>query len=84
VLTAREMEVLQLLARGCTYADTAHHLGISVHTVSTHVRNTYRKLSVHSAPAAVARFASRASAWSMVVFPAPETPVIRPGAKNGS
>jgi DNA-binding CsgD family transcriptional regulator len=55
MLTAREMQVLRLLAQGCSYADVAKHLGISVHTVGTHVENTHRKLSVHTAAAAVAR-----------------------------
>lgn len=54
-LTPREIEVLRLLARGCSYAVIAHELGISEHTVTTHIKNTYRKLDVHSARAAVYR-----------------------------
>jgi DNA-binding NarL/FixJ family response regulator len=54
-LTGREMEVLQLLARGCTYIQVADHLCMSVHTVESHVKNVYRKLNVHSARAAVWR-----------------------------
>lgn len=52
-LTQREIEVLNLLARGLTYALIAARLGISEHTVTTHIKNTYRKLDVHSARAAV-------------------------------
>ena len=52
-LTGRETEVLRLLARGCTYAQAARQLGTSAHTVGTHVKNAYRKLDVHNAPAAV-------------------------------
>ena len=52
-LTAREADVLRLLARGRTYAQAAAELGMSAHTVSTHVKNAYRKLDVHSAGAAV-------------------------------
>ena len=52
-LTDRELEVLARLARGCTYARTAEELGMSAHTVASHVKNLYRKLDVHSAPAAV-------------------------------
>jgi DNA-binding CsgD family transcriptional regulator len=52
-LTARDMEVLRLLARGRTYAQAAVELGMSAHTVATHVRNTYRKLDAHTAAAAV-------------------------------
>ena len=52
-LTAREAEVLRLLARGLTYAQAARVLGMSVHTAATHVKNAYRKLDVHTAAAAV-------------------------------
>lgn len=52
-LTVREIEVLRLIARGCTYSRVAIELGMSAHTVGTHVKNAYRKLDVHSAAAAV-------------------------------
>jgi DNA-binding CsgD family transcriptional regulator len=52
-LTAREADVLRLLARGRTYAQAAAELGMSAHTLATHVKNAYRKLDVHSAAAAV-------------------------------
>ena len=52
-LTAREADVLRMLARGRTYAQAAEELGMSAHTVGTHVKNAYRKLDVHSAAAAV-------------------------------
>lgn len=54
-LTNREAAVLLLLAQGCTYAKAADRLGISLHTVTSHVKNAYRKLEVHSAAAAVMR-----------------------------
>jgi DNA-binding CsgD family transcriptional regulator len=54
-LTARETELLKLLARGCTYIQASDRLGVSVHTVESHVKNVYRKLNVHSARAAVWR-----------------------------
>ncbi|HEX6318073.1 MAG TPA: helix-turn-helix transcriptional regulator [Burkholderiales bacterium] len=54
-LTAREIEVLRLLARGCTYSQVADRLGMSAHTVGTHIKNAYRKLDVHSGRAAVWR-----------------------------
>jgi len=47
-LSARELEVLQLVARGCTYQETGKHLGITVTTVQAHVRNIYGKLDVHN------------------------------------
>jgi len=52
-LTAREADVLRLIARGHTYGKVADELGVSAHTVGTHVKNAYRKLEVHSAAAAV-------------------------------
>ena len=54
-LTLREVEVLWLIARGCTYDKAAAQLGISAHTVAAHIKNIYRKLDVHSAGAAVMR-----------------------------
>jgi len=54
-LTSREADVLQLLARGCTYSQIGDRLGVSLHTVESHVKNVYRKLEVHSARAAVWR-----------------------------
>ncbi|GIH98197.1 response regulator transcription factor [Planobispora takensis] len=45
-LSTRESEVLQLLADGCTYQQIAHRLGISVHTVNTHLRRIRAKSGV--------------------------------------
>jgi LuxR family transcriptional regulator, maltose regulon positive regulatory protein len=55
MLTARECDVLRLLADGCSYEQIAARLGISVHTVGTHLKNTYRKLGVRRATEAVTR-----------------------------
>ena len=55
MLTERERDVLLLLAQGCTYVEIAQRLGISAHTVGTHVKHCYRKLGVRSAAHAVAR-----------------------------
>ena len=54
-LTAREIDVVRLLAKGCTYSRVAQLLGISEHTVASHIKNVYRKLDVHTAAAAVFR-----------------------------
>ncbi len=54
-LTRRESEVLHLIAFGCTYAQTADRLGVSLHTVGSHIKNAYRKLGVRSGAAAVMR-----------------------------
>jgi DNA-binding NarL/FixJ family response regulator len=45
-LTAREVEILQLLTAGCTNGDIAHHLVIAEQTVKFHVGNILRKLNV--------------------------------------
>ncbi|MHC4479887.1 MAG: response regulator [Planctomycetota bacterium] len=48
VLTAREREVLQLLAEGMSGKSIAASLNISVKTVSTHRRNIMRKLGLNN------------------------------------
>jgi DNA-binding NarL/FixJ family response regulator len=45
-LTAREREVLQLIARGYTYRETGESLFISVKTVESHVGSVLRKLQL--------------------------------------
>lgn len=55
MLTPREIEVLHHLARGKSYAEVGVALGVSLNTVTSHVKNTYRKLEVHTAAAAVMR-----------------------------
>lgn len=52
-LSPREMEVLRLVARGCSYQETGSCLGITTTTVQAHVRNLYGKLDVHSKTEAV-------------------------------
>ena len=54
-LSLREADVVRLLAKGCSYAEIAQRLGISAHTVGTHIKSAYRKLGVHCAAAAVMR-----------------------------
>jgi len=52
-LSPREQEVLELIARGFSYADIARLTGVSVHTVQTHIKNLYGKLAVTSKSEAV-------------------------------
>lgn len=54
-LTDREREILQLMVDGQTMPAIAQRLGVSFHTIDTHVRHIYRKLHVHSATGAVAK-----------------------------
>ncbi len=52
-LTARELQVLQLLARGLANKQIALQLGISEHTVKFHVSSIYARLGVSSRTEAV-------------------------------
>src|SRR5262249_42275886 len=52
VLTAREMEVLKLVAEGCTNKAVANQLGLSDKTVDRHLSNIFDKLGVSSRAAA--------------------------------
>ena len=53
LLSPREQDVLSLIARGFSYAEIARLQQVSVHTVQTHIKNLYAKLSVHSKNEAV-------------------------------
>jgi DNA-binding CsgD family transcriptional regulator len=53
-LTSREMQILQLLARGCTNAQLARRLHRSQKTIDHHVSAILEKLEVHSRTEAVA------------------------------
>jgi len=55
MLSPREIEVLHHLARGLSYAKVGAELGVSANTVTSHIKNAYRKLEVHTAAAAVMR-----------------------------
>lgn len=45
-LTRREIEVLDLIIRGCSNQEIAHSLFVSVHTVKTHMQNIFKKMDV--------------------------------------
>jgi LuxR family transcriptional regulator, maltose regulon positive regulatory protein len=47
-LTPRELEILQLLATGLTYAQTADKLTITNNTLKTHIKRIYSKLNVQN------------------------------------
>lgn len=52
-LSARETEILSFIAKGFSFSEIGGLLGISTHTVTTHVKNIYKKLAVHSRGEAV-------------------------------
>jgi DNA-binding NarL/FixJ family response regulator len=47
-LTARETEVLRLVAKGMSYKQIAEKLVVSHRTVQNHVQNTLGKLQLHN------------------------------------
>jgi DNA-binding NarL/FixJ family response regulator len=47
-LTARELEVLRLIAAGHTNSEIGDQLFISPTTVARHITNIYTKLGIHS------------------------------------
>jgi DNA-binding NarL/FixJ family response regulator len=55
-LTARELEIFDMLVRGMNNASVARHLAISVKTVETHRAHIMKKLHIHSL-AEMTRFA---------------------------
>lgn len=52
-LSARELEVMSLIAGGHTNGEIAAHLFLAEKTVKNHVRHIYSKLGVDSRPAAI-------------------------------
>ena len=55
VLTAREREVIALLARGMTNKEIAAELFITTNTVKRHLKSIFEKLDVHTRSAAAAK-----------------------------
>ena len=54
-LTPHEVRLMKLLAEGHNYKTAAAELGVSVNTVSFHMKRIYEKLHVHSKSEAVAK-----------------------------
>ena len=54
-LTTRELETLKYLVDGMSYKMIAEKCFVSIDTVSSHVKNIYKKLQVHSKSEAVAK-----------------------------
>jgi DNA-binding NarL/FixJ family response regulator len=58
-LTAREEETLILLTKGYSNKEIADHLGLSIETVRSHLKNIYTKMHVRSRAEAVAHYMSK-------------------------
>ena len=54
-LTPHETRLLKLLVEGHTYKTAAAELGVSINTISFHMKHVYEKLQVHSKSEAVAK-----------------------------
>lgn len=54
-LSRRELELLQLIAKGSSYVTCAEVMRISLATVQTHIRNMYRKLEVNNQRQAIVK-----------------------------
>lgn len=52
-MTSREVEVLELMARGLTHRQIALRLGIADKTARNHMTNVYEKLEIHGRAQAV-------------------------------
>jgi DNA-binding NarL/FixJ family response regulator len=55
-LSAREQEVLDMLARGFLYKEISDQLGLGLGTIKTYVRRIYEKLHVQSRTEAVIKY----------------------------
>jgi DNA-binding NarL/FixJ family response regulator len=55
-LSNRENEVLHLLMDGLSYKQIASACNVSLDTISTHIRNIYSKLNIHSRSELAAKF----------------------------
>jgi len=55
-LSLRQMQILELLCQGKTMSQISRSLGLSFHTVRTHVTRSYQKMKVANRTAAVVAF----------------------------
>jgi DNA-binding NarL/FixJ family response regulator len=76
-LSQRELDVLGLIAQGCSNREAAVRLFISEATVKTHVLHIYAKLGVNDRAAAVA------TGFGRGLLPRPGRPADRPDGKAG-
>jgi two-component system, NarL family, nitrate/nitrite response regulator NarP len=62
LLSERQLDVLKLLADGCSYEEIGSRLFITVNTVKFHVRSIFERLAVSNRMAAARVFAERSAA----------------------
>ena len=56
LLSTREKEVLELLAKGLLYKEIAEKLGVTHETIKKHLKNIYQKLHVQNKVEALNKF----------------------------
>ena len=56
LLSQREKEVLELLAKGLSYKEIASQLGVTMETIKKHLKNIYQKLHVQNKIEALNKF----------------------------
>ncbi len=79
-LTARELEVMRLLARGMSNTDIARELFLGDATIKTHVARIFAKLSLHDRPKPSCSPTKPASSTPATGKPCtPEAPAAPPG-----
>jgi DNA-binding NarL/FixJ family response regulator len=59
LMSARQLEILDLLAAGEPYKAIGDRMGLSIHTVRGYIRRIYEKLQVHTRTEAVAKYLQR-------------------------
>lgn len=69
-LTARELQVVQVLAEGATVSEAAAHLFLSPKTVEAHLGRAYRKLGVHNRAQLATRLAQGVLPTTVATEPA--------------
>ena len=68
ILTPRELEVVQSLAAGLSYAEIAQKLVITENTLKSHIKNIYTKLEVNNRTQAVNRAGELGILYSSSIF----------------
>jgi two-component system, NarL family, response regulator LiaR len=62
LLTPKENEVLELLAKGLLYKEMAGDLDVNINTIKKHCKNIYKKLQVRNRTEAAIKFNSAKAA----------------------
>jgi DNA-binding NarL/FixJ family response regulator len=83
-LSARQSEILQLLANGSDNRTMAAQLGLSIKTIETHLTRLYRQLNVQSRLEAANYAHQHPEIIKTAVSPPPTRPLIMPNGQQSS